>query len=226
MRNSFVKINKNDILFCGRTNAEIGIFVRYKAICDNFETDALTWEQICANFDRKERKVVSKLVRISPEVNPKLNEVKPKLVRSKTEVEQSKTEVSPKFGTQKDNKNNDIACARVNNIIPDETRLDETRLDDKCADAQKRPKRIFKKPTVEEIDAYCREKNLSVNPQAFFDYFEEGNWEDAKGQKVKNWKQKILTWQSFNKAPVSRKNTDDDEEYWAELARKCKEAGV
>jgi hypothetical protein len=134
MRNSFVKINKNDILFCGRTNAEIGIFVRYKAICDNFETDALTWEQICANFDRKERKVVSKLVRISSEVNPKLDEVNPKLIQSKTEVEQSKTEVNPKFGTQEDNKNNDLACARVYNI-PDETRLDETRRDYISADA-------------------------------------------------------------------------------------------
>jgi hypothetical protein len=134
MKNSFVKINKNDILFCGRSNSEIGIFVRYKAICDNFETDALTWEQICANFDRKERKVVSKLVRISSEVNPKLDEVNPKLIQSKTEVEQSKTEVSPKLGTQKDNKNNDLACARVYNI-PDETRLDETRRDYISADA-------------------------------------------------------------------------------------------
>lgn len=125
MRNSFVKINKNDILFCGRSNSEIGIFVRYKAICDNFETDALTWKQICSNFDRKERKIVSKLFGILPEVNPKftrsLPEVSPKLV-------QSSTEVSPKFGTQKDNKNNNIAYARVNNI-PDDTRLDETRRD-------------------------------------------------------------------------------------------------
>lgn len=131
MRNSFVKINKNDILFCGRSNSEIGIFVRYKAICDNFETDALTWKQICSNFDRKERKIVSKLFGILPEVNPKFDrsstEVSPKLV-------QSLTEVSPKLGTQKDNKNNDLACARVNNI-PDETRLDETRQDYISADA-------------------------------------------------------------------------------------------
>lgn len=120
MRNSFVKINKNDILFCGRSNSEIGIFVRYKAICDNFETDALTWKQICSNFDRKERKIVSELFGILPEVSSKFN--------------QSSTEVSSKLGTQKDNKNNDLACARVNNI-PDETRLDETRRDYISADA-------------------------------------------------------------------------------------------
>ena len=142
MRNSFVKINKNDILFCGRSNSEIGIFVRYKAICDNFETDALSWKQICSNFDRKERKIVSKLFGILPEVNPKFTqsstEVNPKFDRSLPEVSpklvQSLPEVSPKLGTQKDNKNNDLACARVNNI-PDETRLDETRRDYISADA-------------------------------------------------------------------------------------------
>lgn len=35
-----------------------------------------------------------------------------------------------------------------------------------------------------------------------------------------------LYYRNVAAAPVSRKNTDDDEEYWAELARKCKEAGV
>jgi hypothetical protein len=36
-----------------------------------------------------------------------------------------------------------------------------------------------------------------VNAKQFFDYFEEGNWTDSKGQKVKNWKQKLLTWNRF-----------------------------
>ena len=110
-KTGYVLINKNEILFCGRSNAEIGIFVRYKAICNNFDTDNLTWDQICFNFDRKERKVVSKLFGILPEVDPKLvqslPEVDPKLV-------QSLPEVCPKI----DNENNDLACAHVydNNI--------------------------------------------------------------------------------------------------------------
>lgn len=29
----------------------------------------------------------------------------------------------------------------------------------------------------------------------FFDYFETGSWIDSKGQKVQNWKQKLLTWE-------------------------------
>lgn len=54
----------------------------------------------------------------------------------------------------------------------------------------------FIAPTIDEVKSYCREKNLSVSPQSFFDYFEAGNWTDANGNKVRNWKQKILTWQN------------------------------
>lgn len=52
----------------------------------------------------------------------------------------------------------------------------------------------FVPPTLEEVDTYIAEKNLSVNGRDFFEYFETGNWIDSKGQKVKNWKQKLLTW--------------------------------
>ena len=64
-------------------------------------------------------------------------------------------------------------------------------------------KEKFQPPTLEEVNAYVKEKNLNVNGKKFYDYFTEGNWIDAKGQKVKNWKQKILTWNSYgsNKQP-------------------------
>lgn len=68
---------------------------------------------------------------------------------------------------KKENKNESSACAR------------ETR---------------FTPPTLEEIESYCRIKGLSVNPKQFYEYFTEGNWIDSKGQKVRNWKQKLLTW--------------------------------
>jgi hypothetical protein len=55
----------------------------------------------------------------------------------------------------------------------------------------------FTPPTLEEIEAYCKERNNKVNPKAFFDYFTEGKWKDSKGNPVKNWKQKIITWEKF-----------------------------
>jgi hypothetical protein len=52
-------------------------------------------------------------------------------------------------------------------------------------------------PSLEEIQNYVKEKELNVDAKQFFDYFEEGNWIDSKGNKVLNWKQKILTWNKY-----------------------------
>ena len=59
-------------------------------------------------------------------------------------------------------------------------------------------KERFKKPTLQEIEDYCLERHSSVNPKVFFDYFETGGWRDSKGNKVKNWKQKIITWEKHS----------------------------
>lgn len=63
----------------------------------------------------------------------------------------------------------------------------------------------FTPPTLEEIEAYCKERNNKVNPQAFFDYFTTGGWKDSKGNPVKNWKQKIITWEKFETQPKPKK---------------------
>ena len=54
-----------------------------------------------------------------------------------------------------------------------------------------------KLPTLEEIQNYIKEKNLNVNGKQFYDYFTEMKWVDSKGNKVKNWKGKLLTWNSY-----------------------------
>ena len=55
-------------------------------------------------------------------------------------------------------------------------------------------RKTFSPPTLEEVRAYVQEKRLPIDPQYFYDYFTEGDWHDSKGQPVKNWKQKALTW--------------------------------
>lgn len=54
--------------------------------------------------------------------------------------------------------------------------------------------RRFTPPTLEEIHRYCWDKGLMVDEQTFFDYYNESDWVDSKGNKVKNWKQKLITW--------------------------------
>lgn len=54
-----------------------------------------------------------------------------------------------------------------------------------------------KTPTLEEIQTYVQDKGLNVDAKQFYDYFTAGNWVDSKGNKVKSWKQKLLTWNSY-----------------------------
>lgn len=58
-----------------------------------------------------------------------------------------------------------------------------------------RGKREFVPPTLEEVEAYCRERNSQVDAKQFYDYFTAGDWYDSKGQKVRSWKQKLITWE-------------------------------
>lgn len=69
----------------------------------------------------------------------------------------------------------------------------------------------FIPPTIEEIRAYCLERNSSVDPDKFFEYFQTGNWKDSKGNPVKNWKQKIITWEKFNNNNNDRQEPKRDE---------------
>jgi len=72
--------------------------------------------------------------------------------------------------------------------------------------SNKKEKESIKKkiPTLEEVEEYIEEKDLNVDAKTFFDYFEAGNWRDSEGKEVKNWKQKLLTWNKFSRPKQSK----------------------
>ena len=57
----------------------------------------------------------------------------------------------------------------------------------------------FIPPTLEDVSAYAKERGVQNLAQKFFDYYSAGNWVDGKGDPVRNWKQKFLTWESNEK---------------------------
>lgn len=59
---------------------------------------------------------------------------------------------------------------------------------------KRKPKRI-EPPTLEEVMDYVRQRGCDVDPKKFYDYFSEGGWIDSEGKPVRNWKQKIITWE-------------------------------
>ena len=63
-------------------------------------------------------------------------------------------------------------------------------------------KTIFIPPTLEEVRKYCRQRSSTVDPDYFYEYFDTGSWVDSNGKKVKNWKQKIITWEGRSKDAI------------------------
>jgi len=76
----------------------------------------------------------------------------------------------------------------------DQIRLDKIRLD-------KKKKGRFTPPTLDQVIEYAESRKSTVDPNYFFEFFTEADWHDTKGNKVKSWKQKFLTWESHNKEP-------------------------
>lgn len=66
--------------------------------------------------------------------------------------------------------------------------------------------KVFIKPTVEEIQNYCKERNNRVNPEQFYDYYESKGWFVGKS-KMKDWKSAVRTWErnSFETKQVTQK---------------------
>ena len=52
----------------------------------------------------------------------------------------------------------------------------------------------FKKPTVLEVNEYCIERNNSVNPESFIDFYESNGWKVGKNP-MKDWKACVRTWE-------------------------------
>jgi predicted phage replisome organizer len=79
--------------------------------------------------------------------------------------------------------------------------IEEEKDIDKEKEVKKRRKKTkdFSPPTLEDIEAYCKSRNNNVDAKRFFDFFDAADWVDSKGNKVRNWKQKVITWESYNK---------------------------
>ena len=52
----------------------------------------------------------------------------------------------------------------------------------------------FSKPTLEEINQYCLERNNGINAEAFYDFYESKDWYVGKN-KMKDWKACVRTWE-------------------------------
>ena len=69
----------------------------------------------------------------------------------------------------------------------------------------------FTPPTLEEVKAYCIERNNNIDAEYFIDFQEARGWVLSNGKKMKNWKATIRTWEknNFNRKPVNKNSKED-----------------
>lgn len=49
-------------------------------------------------------------------------------------------------------------------------------------------------PTLEEIKTFCKNENLIVNPELFFNHYEANGWKYPSGNKVVAWQSELRKW--------------------------------
>lgn len=54
--------------------------------------------------------------------------------------------------------------------------------------------KLFPTPALEEVEEYCKQQQLSFDPQKFFSYYETVGW-IVKGQPMRDWKAAARVWE-------------------------------
>ena len=80
-------------------------------------------------------------------------------------------------------------------------------------------KERFKKPSIDQIEGYCKERNNNIDAEAFIDFYESKDWKIGKN-KMKDWKAAVRTWERREtKKPKSMSKLDSQISAWQEAKK-------
>lgn len=135
-------------------------------------------------------------------INPFINQFKRDKEKYQSIVDRNKQNIAKRWNTKNTTGKSGIPDDTKNTYSDSKNKNDS----DSKKDNNKKPKG-FTPPTLEEIKSYCQERKSTVDANKFFDYYEAGKWKDAKNNSVKNWKQKLITWE--NKGNITTNNASN-----------------
>ena len=69
--------------------------------------------------------------------------------------------------------------------------------------------RGFTPPSIDEVSAYCTERNNGIDPQHFVDFYEAKGWMVGKN-KMKDWKAAVRTWEGRQGNGYSKQHTQQN----------------
>lgn len=89
-------------------------------------------------------------------------------------------------------------------VATDKISIDKISID-KVSNINDQPQKRFVKPTIEEVQAYCKERNNNVDAERWYDFYESKGWKVGKNP-MKDWKASIRTWERSNNDNVNGKS--------------------
>lgn len=110
-------------------------------------------------------------------------------------------------------------------------------IDIKSIEKEKETAHKFAPPTLEEVEAYCKERNNGISADTFINFYESKGWMVGKN-KMKDWKACVRTWEAkqsgnprptfnqpleYSKEPRPSSNTQLGEYHWSTAEPMSKE---
>lgn len=90
--------------------------------------------------------------------------------------------------------NNKVDNEKITNTEYENEYENDIKDKEKRGSGKKEKKPIFKKPTIEEIAAYCAERGNGVDPQRWHDFYTSNGWRVGKNS-MKDWRAAVRTWE-------------------------------
>ena len=86
------------------------------------------------------------------------------------------------------------------------------------AKTEKKKSTRFVKPTIEEVRAYCKERQNGIDADYFFDYYEANGWKVGGKAPMKSWQAAVRNWErngysSGRKSSTGSQNDVDMSKY-------------
>ena len=203
------------------SNEEVGAYIRL--LCLQHQKGSLSskdFESIC-KLEMPE--VVQKFVKTEEGTFYNVRMREEALKRENFSNSRSKNRKNKKSSSSEEHMNN--ICKSYDVHMENENEIENINKDvNSKVVSNKSTTNKFIPPTYEEVLEYAKEKGREDLAKEYFEYFDTGQWVDSKGEKVKNWKQKFLTWCSRNpKKPEVEKarygDFDIDEAFMRALQR-------
>lgn len=100
-------------------------------------------------------------------------------------------------------------CIHNDNDNVNDNDTDNDNVNDIKESKPKKASPVFRRPTIEEVEAYCTERRNGINAQDFIDYYDARGWKMSGGVSVKDWKARVRTWEKRRKVSTNTNNVND-----------------